>query len=991
MKLKTHARLGIPMLVACLTQSFTTTTLADDIAIDTELEFSSIASAHGRLALNVDYKPVECDGYVYFTAYDNDDDRDYLFAWDGNSVRHVTNGTFGDYYAGRPSAIGDGTACKVYVEAAVDFGTPSENETLLEVDRSGSNFTITEKTVPGVSRIVDVFAYGSYVYVRENIASGKKIVRYNPNSGAATVLQSGPVSESQLLLGGAGNYFYYAAGIGGRENLYSYRASTDTSLGLRHGTLRAPRMLVELNGHAYFRGTSDSGGTELWRSDGTNHDTNSLNIFSGSKSSYPRHITVVKNKLFFRVWDNGAQYLYSGSLNPNGVVTKSELKEIKWSLISWIQNVGDTVMFTTYGGEGQPGMSRSDGSGYGTAKITSDELYPIGIVSGKILALQPGSNSENLMVSNNDLPTNVAWAGLRASYYGIQSAKGNPDVVVGGVVKGFCGDANSGCDPEYDFPTPYQWEDGAKAVASYFPASDTQSTLVWIASRPRVDIGNDVDPSDPDDPEDPDDRKGGGAIMQMDRPSGVTFHNKIEFNGDVAGQDRDYHEAYLDHYDQAGVKLWVQLETGHAPLHDVGTNKGLLTAVLDYFIRENQQAGNSIHESVIGIGVDVEWLNNAQEGDSLKGHIRAGREARVAQWYKQIHDADPDLMMFLKHWIINDPDDPGSPQVMPNPATLATELSNLGLPASSMQKIMFINDSQGFLHDNPGPPSQAWNTMITEFVSTWANHYSASPVGYQILYPNDFDSFDDPSAGWLTFLDEESKDFGWSDNPGADGQDSIPPGERWKLTQKWGEELAKAVAGLGHGQQVGLFNVDFRARMLYPNDRDNEGDGIFEWERYRDGPSGPNLLDNGDFSSGFDSWYAWDTYWDDWASGHIYEDSGHVHADVWNDGDNPWSVAFAQITELTKDETYTVTFRAKSNFVRDIQVVVGMNEDPWTPYSGEQNFTIGTDWQTYSFTFTMNHPDDEWTQFEFDLGEPQSGANVSGSHVDIDDVVLVKH
>ena len=142
---------------------------------------------------------------------------------------------------------------------------------------------------------------------------------------------------------------------------------------------------------------------------------------------------------------------------------------------------------------------------------------------------------------------------------------------------------------------------------------------------------------------------------------------------------------------------------------------------------------------------------------------------------------------------------------------------------------------------------------------------------------------------------------------------------------------------------------------------------------------GPNLIRNGNFDDEFDHWIVWSTL----EGTDIFDaSSGFAHAAI-TDGDwDVWDVGIRQPQlNIENGKSYRVSFRAKSDVGRHIQVQVEETHAPWTNYSNYESFYLGTSWDDYSFEFAMTDTTDSDAQLEFDLGYWDTG-------VSIDDVVL---
>lgn len=134
------------------------------------------------------------------------------------------------------------------------------------------------------------------------------------------------------------------------------------------------------------------------------------------------------------------------------------------------------------------------------------------------------------------------------------------------------------------------------------------------------------------------------------------------------------------------------------------------------------------------------------------------------------------------------------------------------------------------------------------------------------------------------------------------------------------------------------------------------------------GPAvGDELVANGDFSDGDNGWTfgAWEG-----AEGAAVVDNGEYIINMTTAGEEGW---YAQLNttglDITMGTTYVVSFSARAESAYDLQVVVGMQEDPWTAYSGYKRFSVGTEMKPFSFEFTMSDTSDQNARIVFDLGD----------------------
>lgn len=157
----------------------------------------------------------------------------------------------------------------------------------------------------------------------------------------------------------------------------------------------------------------------------------------------------------------------------------------------------------------------------------------------------------------------------------------------------------------------------------------------------------------------------------------------------------DHNESYLDAFDNAGIKVWLQIEPGAANVND------LIDIVLTRY---------GHHTCINGFGVDVEWLDT---------HLHSGgrrvNDNEALSWENLVQSYDSTYTLFLKHYSSN------------------------RMPETYRGNIIFVDDSQGH-----GSYSQFIANM-----SNWGNTFSPNPVGYQYGYEWDrnwWDNYINPPA-----------------------------------------------------------------------------------------------------------------------------------------------------------------------------------------------------------------------------------------------------
>ncbi len=218
----------------------------------------------------------------------------------------------------------------------------------------------------------------------------------------------------------------------------------------------------------------------------------------------------------------------------------------------------------------------------------------------------------------------VTWAGLRSSHYGIRP-----------------------------FPSTKGWVEAMKDMASRFPGSEPVG--IWIVGT-----------------------MGDNRTCALEFPGPGATPN-IQF----AAEDR--HESTLKAFDEAGVKVFLQVEPADA---EVNTLIDLVMARYGH------------HPCVAGFGVDVEWH---KEADNPKTGLKVD-DALATQWEARVKARDSKHRLFLKHW------------------------DRLWMPPTYRGDLIFVSDSQQFTRVED---------MVEEFSTYWAAHFAPNPVMFQVGYPVD--------------------------------------------------------------------------------------------------------------------------------------------------------------------------------------------------------------------------------------------------------------
>ncbi|MGQ9801350.1 MAG: hypothetical protein ACUVRL_06780 [Candidatus Saccharicenans sp.] len=217
------------------------------------------------------------------------------------------------------------------------------------------------------------------------------------------------------------------------------------------------------------------------------------------------------------------------------------------------------------------------------------------------------------------------------------------------------------------FPSVDYWLGAAVDMARHFKGSTP--TLVWIVSTMERDLS----------------RKEAQVYTSRTR---LTFPAPLGRNpeqfANIVFAEEDANEAYLQAFDRAGFRVWLQVEPAMA---DIPTLIDLIMGRYGH------------HPCVIGFGVDVEWHRWSEQDN--EGVAVSDDHARL--WVEHLRRWNPSYLLFLKHW----------------------EMTKL--PPAYRQGLAFIDDSQIF---------QSLEEIVLEF-ARWARWFYPSPVGFQYGYPSD--------------------------------------------------------------------------------------------------------------------------------------------------------------------------------------------------------------------------------------------------------------
>lgn len=190
----------------------------------------------------------------------------------------------------------------------------------------------------------------------------------------------------------------------------------------------------------------------------------------------------------------------------------------------------------------------------------------------------------------------------------------------------------------------------------------------------------------------------------------LTFPSTGGSHPNIAFDEEDLNEEYLKAFDVNGIKVWLQVEPGHADVIE------LIDLVLTSY---------SHHPSVIGFGIDVEWLEPLSYSD---GRRVTNEEAMT--WLSGVKLYNSSYKLFLKHWLVGK------------------------MPTIHPKDLVFVDNSQGF---------DGLESLLDGF-KQWGSYFSPSNVSFQIGYPAD--------KSWWSQLADPPRDIGSAlvnDIPNCDG------------------------------------------------------------------------------------------------------------------------------------------------------------------------------------------------------------------------------
>jgi len=125
-----------------------------------------------------------------------------------------------------------------------------------------------------------------------------------------------------------------------------------------------------------------------------------------------------------------------------------------------------------------------------------------------------------------------------------------------------------------------------------------------------------------------------------------------------------------------------------------------------------------------------------------------------------------------------------------------------------------------------------------------------------------------------------------------------------------------------------------------------------------------NLVENGDFSKGLKGWRA--ENWNGKFSTKV--ENNEIDFEILEPGKESWSLQFCAKVSLKEGVSYIFEMKAKAISPRTLNVNIKKNEKKYLPYANGRIIDLSTDWQDYSWKFTMKEADDLEALLSFDMG-----------------------
>lgn len=148
---------------------------------------------------------------------------------------------------------------------------------------------------------------------------------------------------------------------------------------------------------------------------------------------------------------------------------------------------------------------------------------------------------------------------------------------------------------------------------------------------------------------------------------------------------------------------------------------------------------------------------------------------------------------------------------------------------------------------------------------------------------------------------------------------------------------------------------------------------------FREAAEDGNLIYNGDFSEYDDlsDEINWNFILNDGGNGEAAITDSAMKITTLDEGKVDYSIQLVQKDlPFYKDKSYTLTFEACASEARDMNVCVSGPNANYIRYMPDTKVNLTTDWETYTYEFTMSEADDNNGRIEFNMGCAGSTADI---------------
>ncbi|MEP7374762.1 MAG: ELWxxDGT repeat protein [Chitinophagaceae bacterium] len=341
------------------------------------------------------FQTVAANGLLFFSFYS--------FASGGSELWRSDGSDAGTFHIGPPASFpvqltnfnnllyfsqNDGTGYKLWTSDGTEAGTKyasNNNDILIDNDYPGVSF-------PVMNNVLYAAAHTE--------SSGSGLYKYDPSGGAGLVLVkdltagTDPdfISPSEMKIVNNRLYFKVSNQEGGlHEELWSSNGTAgSTRLVKKFEKDETIGNLYNGNGILYFVKSDPVVGTELWKANIIAPGVSLVSdIFKGTASSFPKHLTSFKGRLFFSAADErkGTELFSTFGYDLFTFIVKDlNTASTSTANIANVTALGDDVIFTAYERVHGTELYKSDGTNSGTDLLYDLQPLENGIQPSRLLA-----------------------------------------------------------------------------------------------------------------------------------------------------------------------------------------------------------------------------------------------------------------------------------------------------------------------------------------------------------------------------------------------------------------------------------------------------------------------------------------------------------------------------------------------------------------------------------------------------------------------------